>query len=140
MKTAAIPEIVTIKGALFPGKYKKRKMKSENLYCWFNEDTPHYPHASIEISGVHETWTDFHVTFSLTKEKGGWDTGVETASYSVFVKIDQQTDRISVVRTTDASRWRLAGDNPLFKGFADADRKALEFAKEFYSAAFLGIT
>jgi hypothetical protein len=138
MKTANIPDAVNIKGNLFAGTYRKRKMKSSNLYCWFNENMVHYPHASIEISHEHENWTDFHVTFSLTKEKGGWETGVETASYSIFVVIDSETDQITVARTTDTSRWTLSGVNPGFKSFADSDRRGLAFAKEFYSAAFLG--
>jgi hypothetical protein len=138
VKTADIPDTVNIKGSLFPGQYKKRKMRSDNLYCWINEQMVHFPHASIEISHEHENWADFHVTFSLTKEKGGWESGVETASYSIYVKIDPKTDRLSVSRTTDASRWKLSGTNPGFKSFADSDRKGLEFAKEFYSAAFLG--
>jgi hypothetical protein len=113
-------------------------MKSANLYCWFNEEVAHFPHASIEISHAHEDWVDFHVTFSLTKEKGGWETGTETASYSVFVQINKETDVITVVRTTDSSRWKLSGVNPGFKSFADSERQGLAFAKEFYSAAFLG--
>jgi hypothetical protein len=139
VKTANIKDVVNIKGELFEGAYRKRKMRAENLYCWFNEKMVHYPHASIEISQQHEEWVDFHVTFSLTKEKGGWETGTETASYSVYVTIDRETDAIAVSRTTDASRWKLSGVNPGFKSFADSDRKALEFAKAFYSAAFLGI-
>jgi hypothetical protein len=139
VKTANIKDVVNIKGELFEGAYKKRKMKSENLYCWFNEKMVHYPHASIEISQQHDEWVDFHVTFSLTKEKGGWETGTETASYSVYVVINKETDAITVSQTTDVSRWRLSGVNPGFKNFADSERKGLEFAKAFYSAAFLGI-
>jgi hypothetical protein len=138
MKTANIPDVVNIKGALFAGKYEKKKMRAANLYCWFNQSMVHYPHASIDISHEHENWTDFHVTFSVTKEKGAWETGVETVSYSVFVKINQETDEITVAKTTNASSWTLSGTNPGFKGFADADRQGLAFAKEFYSAAFLG--
>ena len=138
MKTANIPATVNIKGDLFTGEYKKQKMKSKDLYCWFNEKMVHYPHASIEISHAHEEWTDFHVTFPLTKEKGAWETGVETVSYSVFVRINRETDNITVSHTTDASKWKLSGVNPGFKSFADADRKGLEFAKEFYCAAVLG--
>ena len=138
MKTASIPEVVNIKGDMFAGTYKKRKMRSANLYCWFNEDMVHYPHASIDISHEHENWTDFHVTFTLTKEKGGWETGVETASYSIFVEINAQTDQITVSHTTDTRGWRLSGVNPGFKSFADSERRGLAFAKEFYSAAFLG--
>jgi hypothetical protein len=138
MKTAHIPDTVNIKGDQFAGAYKKRKMKSENLYCWFNDDMAHYPHASIEISHTHDEWVDFHITFSLLKEKGGWDTGTEYASYSVFVKIDRRTDQITVDRTTNTQHWKLSGTNPGFKSFADSERKGLAFAKEFYSAAFLG--
>ena len=138
MKTADIKDVVNIKGELFEGAYKKRKMKSQDLYCWFNESMVHYPHASIEISHAHENWTDFHVTFSLVKEKGGWEDGTEQVSYSVWVKIDSETDRISVVDKTDARRWKLAGVNPGFNGFADADRKAVEFATCFYAAAIQG--
>lgn len=138
MKTAAIPDTVNIRGKIFPGEYKKRKMKSKDLYCWFNQETPHFPHASIEISHTHENWTDFHVTFPLTKEKGGWQEGVETVSYSVYVRIDPETDQITVTHTTDASRWKPSGENPGFVSFADSERRGLQFAKEFYSAAFLG--
>ena len=138
MKTADIPDIVNIRGNLFPGRYEKRKMRSQDLYCWFNKDMAHFPHASIEISHVHETWTDFHVTFSLTREKGGWETGVISASYSVFVVIDQQTDQITLSHSTDTRLWKLSGVNPGFKSFADSERRGLAFAKEFYSAAFLG--
>jgi hypothetical protein len=139
MKTANIKATVNIKGEIFEGAFEKRKMKSHNLYCWFNKELDHYPHASIDISGSHEEWSDFHVTFSVTKEKGAWEVGTERASYSVWVKIDEETDQISVDRTTDASRWKLAGKKPGFMNFADADRKALEFAKCFYSAAVMGI-
>lgn len=139
MKTANIPEIVNIKGDIFSGRYKRRKMRSAKLYCWFNEEMVHYPHASIEISREHENWVDFHVTFSLMKEKGAWETGVETASYSIYVEINAETDVITVASTTDASRWKLSGVNPGFKSFADSERKGLAFAKEFYSAAVLGI-
>lgn len=138
MKTANIPKTVTIKGALFPGVYKKRQMKSDNLFCWFNEDMAHFPHASIEISQTHAEWVDFHVSFSITKERGSWESGTETASYSVFVNINEQTDVITLARTTDTRNWKLSGTNPGFKGFADAERQGLSFAKEFYSAAFLG--
>ena len=137
MKTANIKDVVNIRGELFEGAYRKRKMKSENLYCWFNEQMVHYPHASIEISQQHEEWVDFHVTFSLTKKKA-WEEGTETVSYSVYVVIDKKTDQITVSRTTDVRSWTLSGVNPGFKSFADSERKALEFAKEFYSAAVLG--
>ena len=138
MKTADIRDVVNIRGELFEGAYTKRKMASKDLYCWFNESMAHYPHASIEMSHEHEEWTDFHVTFSLLKEKGAWEVGTERVSYSVWVKIDRETDRVTAVAKTDASRWKLAGTNPGFKGFADADRKALEFARCFYSAAAMG--
>ncbi len=138
MKTAHIPDTVNIKGGQFAGTYKKRKMKSDNLYCWFNDQMVHYPHASIDMSHEHENWTDFHVTFSLTREKGGWEEGVMSASYSIFVVIDAETDQITVSRTTNTLGWKLSGVNPGFKSFADSDRKGLAFAKEFYSAAFLG--
>ena len=102
MKTAAIPDIVNINGDLFPGQYKKRRMTPQNLYCWFNEKMVQFTHASIEISHAHENWTHFHVTFSLTKEKGAWEAGVETVSYHVYVKINLETDQITVSHTTDA--------------------------------------
>ena len=137
MKTANIKDVVNIRGELFEGAYKKRKMQAENLYCWFNEKMVHYPHASILISQQHEEWVDFHVSFSVTKKKA-WEEATETVSYSVYVVIDKMTDKISVSRTTDTRGWKLSGVNPGFKSYADADRKALEFAIEFYSAAALG--
>ena len=137
MKTAKIPKIVTIRGQLFPGDYEKRKMKAKDLYCWFHVEAPGCPHASVEISDVHENWRDFHVTFPVSKQKGGWSGEDETeiVSYSVYVQIDDG-DTVKVVRTTDSKHWKVTGFNPGIKGFADMDRKGLEFAREFYSAAF----
>jgi len=139
MKTSDIPAVVEIKSKLLTGKYKKRSgsLRDKNLFCWFidNEELGHYPHASIDLASHHENWQYFHVSFPVTKLKGGWSEGIERVSYSIHVQIDRQTDQITITDKTDASRWKLPEKNGNPWGFADMDRKGLEFAKEFYSAA-----
>ena len=139
MKTSDIPAVVEIKSKLFTGIYRKRSgsLRDTNLFCWFidNGELGHYPHASIDLSSHHENWEYFHVSFPITKLKGGWSEGIERVSYSIHVQIDRQTDRITVTDKTDASRWKMPEQKVNPWGFADMDRKGLEFAKEFYSAA-----
>ena len=139
MKTANIPDIVTLKGKLFTGTYRKRagSRNDRNLYCWFNEEgSDNFPHASIDISHHHDDWQYFHVSYPVYKKSGGWSDEMERVSYSVHVEIDPERDTISVVSKTNTSRWKMPESGPGANGFADMDRKALEFAKEFYSAAF----
>lgn len=133
MLTSKIPDVVEIKGQRFVGRYKRRKMRSKDLYCWFHESKSDYPHASISLAHEHEHWSYFHVTFPVTKDKGGFETGEETVSYSVHVEIDQSTDVVTVERTTDTARWRRNGKKLCF---ADGERAGLAFAKLFYSFAF----
>ena len=133
MLTANIPEVVEIKGQRFVGRYKRRKMRSKDLYCWFHQDKPDYPHASISLAHEHEHWSYFHVTFPVTKDKGGFETGEETVSYSVHVLINRETDLLTVETSTDTARWKRQGQK---LDFADGKRAGLEFAKLFYSFAF----
>lgn len=132
MKTANIPATVEIKGHRFVGRYTRQKMKSKDLYCWFHETKRQdYPHASISLSHEHEKWDHFHVSFPIVKDKGGWEEGTESVSYSVHVRIE--SDVISVDHTTDTSRWKRGG-KPLT--FADGERTGLQFAGLFFSYAF----
>ena len=140
VKTRNIPGTVVIQGQLFAGQYVKRpgSRNDLNLYCWFidNEELGHYPHASIDMSDIHESSTHFHVSFPVTKLKGGWSEGTERVSYSIHVQIDRETDEITVTTKTSANHWKLPEKKVNPWGFADMDRKGLEFAKLFYSAAF----
>jgi len=133
MKTRFIPSTVEIKGQRFVGRYVKREMKSKDLYCWFHDSKPDYPHASISLSYEHENWRYFHVSFPVTKDKGGWETGTTSVSYSIHVLIDPETDQLTVERQTDTSKWKRDGKR---LDFADGERAGLEFAKLFFSHAF----
>jgi len=106
-------------------------MRSKDLYCWFHESKDDYPHASISLAYEHENWRYFHVSFPVVKDRGGWETGTESVSYSVHVVIDD--DVIKIDTTTDTSRWRRDG-KPLT--FADGERAGLQFANLFFSFAF----
>lgn len=142
MKTASIPATVELKAGTYTGKFVKRagSRNDTNLYCWFNEEgDDHYPHASIDLSSLHANWRYFHVTYPVMKKKA-WSDELERVSYSVHVEIDPETDQIKVTSKTNASQWKMPEKRVNSLGFADMDRKALEFAKEFYSAAFLQAT
>lgn len=137
MKTSLIPETVQVKSGTYTGKFKKRagSRNDPGLFCWFNEEgDDHFPHASIDVSGIHENWEFFHVTYPVMKKKA-WSEELERVSYSVHVRINPETDQITVTSKTNASNWAMPPKPVNALGFADMDRKALEFAKEFYSAA-----
>ncbi len=139
MKTTSIPDTVELKSSTYAGKFIKRpgSGNDRNLFCWFAEDSDdHFPHASIDISGVHQDWEYFHVTYPVMKKKA-WSEELERVSYSVHVRIDRETDQITPTRKTDTQNWQLPEQRTNALGFADMDRKALEFAKAFYSSAFM---
>ncbi len=143
MKTANIPATVVVKSGTFKGTYERRpgSKRDKDLYCWFNTADASMPHISIDMSYMHENFQYFHVTFDVYKGANQSGDVLERASYSIHFVIDRETDVVSPVprRTTDARRWNV----PDMKtegsalGFADMDRKAVEVAKEFYSAAFM---
>lgn len=139
MKTTSIPDTVELKAGTYTGKFKKRSgsLRDKNLFCWFNEEgDDHFPHASIDISGMHADWEYFHITYPVQRKKA-WSDELERVSYSVHVKIDRETDKITVSNKTSTQGWHMPEKKFNALGFADMDRKALEFAKEFYSAAFM---
>ena len=138
MKTINIPDTVVLKSGTYTGKFVKRhgSRNDRDLYCWFHEEgDDHYPHASIDISNFHQNWEYFHITYPVKKKKA-WSEDLERVSYSVHVRIDPDTDQISVTSKTNTKSWNLPERRFTSLGFADMDRKALEFAKEFYCAAF----
>jgi hypothetical protein len=137
MKTALIPATVHVKSGTYTGKFTKRagSRNDPNLFCWFNEEgDDHFPHASVDISGTHVDWEVFHITYPVMKKKA-WSEELERVSYSVHVRIDRETDRITATHKTNAGNWVMPDKPVNGLGFADMDRKALEFAKDFYSAA-----
>ncbi|MFC3550072.1 hypothetical protein ACFOLC_03495 [Lysobacter cavernae] len=142
MKTINIPNTVELKSGTYTGKYIKRpgSQRDSNLFCWFNEEgDDHFPHASIDISSTHLDWEYFHVTYPVMRKKV-WSEELERVSYSVHVRIDRESDQISVTKKTTTQGWQLPDTPYNALGFADMDRKAFEFAKEFYSAAFFQAT
>ena len=101
MLTSEIPDQLSVKAPPFTSVYRKRAMRSQNLFCWFNtEDDPDLPHISVEISLTHNVWRDFHITFPILHQ-GGWDTEPSRMSFSIHYRINGGS--IEKVRVTDTA-------------------------------------
>jgi len=148
VKTSNIPALVAIKVQPYGGEYTKRKMKAENLYCWFNEAQADHPHVSIDCSYLNDPWKYFHVTFPCYKldvGKSSKDEEVlERVSYSIHFVIDNERDVVEFdpkAKAPSTTHWQapkkvLGNDWVSSKGRADMGRSGLAFAKEFFASAF----
>jgi hypothetical protein len=136
MKLSQIPDVVTLPGPLYKGKYVKRagSMKDKNLYCWFHEEGDSLAHVSIDMEEPTREWTEFHVTYPV-KKQAAWSDEIERARYSVYFKVVNTKELQTIKETgkTSVLNWKV--NEKVYK-WADLDRQAMQIAKEFYSSAF----
>ena len=114
MKTASIPATVELKSGTYTGKFTKRagSRNDPNLYCWFSEESDdHYPHASIDLSGLHANWRYFHISYPVMKKKG-WSDELERRSQEMADGTVQSTDwttaRTEILAELEQRRARRA--------------------------------
>jgi hypothetical protein len=133
MLTSEIPETLDIRCAPFTGIYKRRKMQSKDLYCWFNvEDDKLFPHVSVHINIEHNVWRHFHVTYPLEKI-GAWEDKPTAFSFSIHYEIDGGTIRqTSVTDTAHVNRTDGGG-----MGYREMQDESKLFALRFVQKAMV---
>jgi hypothetical protein len=134
MLTSEIPTRLTVKAPPFTGVYERRKMKSQNLYCWFNtEDDVIFPHISVEISPEHNIWRDFHISFPIL-QRGGWDESPTKVSFSIYYRINGGTiDLVKITNTLNIKRVDKGGMD-----FTTMKDESKLLALRFVRAAMIG--
>ena len=113
MLSKDIPNQMSVKAPPFTGVYKKRKMQSKDLYCWFNiEDDVIFPHVSLHINDAeHKTFRYFHISFPIL-HKGGWDAESTKTSFSIQYEIAGGTiNMLSATNTQNIRRVDGGGMN-----------------------------